>query len=51
MDKLVKEDDNFCYYETKYGVGYVVSKSSFFYLSKEAVVEKALEELAKLPKE
>lgn len=34
MDNLVRENENFAWYETKYGVGYVVSKKTFFKLGK-----------------
>lgn len=31
-DKIIKEDENFIWYETKYGVGYVVPKHVFWQL-------------------
>jgi len=31
MDKIVKEDENFTWFETESGVGYVASKKLFFH--------------------
>ena len=32
-DKIVKENENFTWYETIYGIGYVVSKKCYFHIS------------------
>lgn len=29
-DKIVKEDENFIWFETEHGIGYVVSKNAYF---------------------
>lgn len=33
LDKIIKEDENFVYFETKYGIGYVASKKFFWHES------------------
>lgn len=35
MDKIIKEDKNFTWFETKAGMGYVASKKAFFYTQPE----------------
>jgi hypothetical protein len=34
-DKIVKEDENFTYFQTEYGIGYVASKHAYFSLQPE----------------
>lgn len=36
MDKIIKEDENFTWFETELGIGYVASKKAFFHLQPES---------------
>lgn len=48
-EKIIKEDENFIWYETKSGIGYVASKHAYFHLQPERSKREDMEGPSHIP--